>query len=76
MGVNGETLQLHTVYKKPYFLLKSRENPYQYCKSCENPYQVLQMYTRNNTDGNKLVIFSGIALYFGDNYIILMVLLS
>ena len=25
--------------------------------------------TRNNTDGNKLVIFSGIALYYGDNYI-------
>ena len=27
--------------------------------------------TRNNTDGNKLVIFSGIALYYGDNYILL-----
>ena len=26
--------------------------------------------TRNNTDGNKLVIFSGIALYYGDIYII------
>ena len=26
--------------------------------------------TRNNTDGNKLVIFSGIALYYGDNYIL------
>ena len=24
--------------------------------------------TRNNTDGNKLVIFSGIALYYGDDY--------
>ena len=24
--------------------------------------------TRNNTDGNKLVIFSGIASYYGDNY--------
>ena len=23
MGVNGEALQLHTVYKKPYFLLQS-----------------------------------------------------
>ena len=22
MGVNGEALQLHTVYKKPYFLLQ------------------------------------------------------
>ena len=26
--------------------------------------------TRSNTDGNKLVIFSGIASYYGDNYII------
>ena len=26
--------------------------------------------TRNNTDGNKLVIFSGIASYYGDNYIL------
>ena len=26
--------------------------------------------TRNNTDGNKLVIFSGIALYYGDTYIL------
>ena len=24
--------------------------------------------TRNNTDGNKLVIFSSIALYYGDTY--------
>ena len=28
------------------------------------------MRTRNNADGNKLVIFSGIALYYGDTYII------
>ena len=28
------------------------------------------LHTRNNTDGNKLVIFSGIALYYGDTYII------
>ena len=26
--------------------------------------------TRNNTDSNKLVIFSGIASYYGDNYIL------
>ena len=26
--------------------------------------------TRNNTDGNKLVIFYGIASYYGDNYIV------
>ena len=31
---------------------------------------LLMLRTRNNTDGNKLVIFSGIALYYGDNYII------
>ena len=43
MGVNGEALQLHAVYKKPYFYCKSRENPYQYYKSRENPYQVLQV---------------------------------
>ena len=28
------------------------------------------LHTRNNTDGNKLVIFSCIALYYGDNYIL------
>ena len=27
--------------------------------------------THNNTDGNKLVIFSGIALYYGDTYILI-----
>ena len=32
MGVNGEALQLHAVYKKPYFYYKSRENP------CQVPY--------------------------------------
>ena len=26
--------------------------------------------TRNNTDSNKLVIFSGIALYYDDTYIV------
>jgi len=26
--------------------------------------------TRNNTDSNKVVIFSGIASYYGDNYIL------
>ena len=31
---------------------------------------LLVLRTRNNTDGNKLVIFSGIASYYGDNYII------
>ena len=31
---------------------------------------LLVLRTRNNTDGNKLMIFSGIALYYVDNYII------
>ena len=44
MGVNGEALQLHSVYKKPYFFTaKSHDNPYQYYKSRENLYQVLQV---------------------------------
>ena len=30
---------------------------------------LLVLHTRNNTDGNKFVIFSGIAWYYGDNYI-------
>ena len=29
---------------------------------------LLVLHTRNNTDGNKLVIFSGVASYYGDNY--------
>ena len=41
MGVNGEALQLHAVYR--IFYCKSRENLYQYYKSHENPYQVLQV---------------------------------
>ena len=28
---------------------------------------LLVLRTRNNTDGNKLVVFSGIASYYGDN---------
>ena len=43
MRVNGEALQLHSVYKKPYFYCKSHKNLYQYYKSCENPYKVLQV---------------------------------
>ena len=31
---------------------------------------LLVLRTRNNTDGNKLMLFSGIALYYSDNYII------
>ena len=29
MGVDLEALQLHAVYRKPYFYYKSHENPYQ-----------------------------------------------
>ena len=43
MGVNGEALQLHAVYKSRIFYYKPREKPHQYYKSCENPYQVLQV---------------------------------
>ena len=103
MGVNGEALQLHAVYKKPYFLLQvTRESVsgttshVRYVRTCneiggsydkiiitivpsytgKNTTRLLPLAlllvlrTRNNTDGNKLVTFSGIALYYGDNYII------
>ena len=29
---------------------------------------LLVLRTRNNTDSNKLVIFSGLVLYYGDNF--------
>ena len=32
---------------------------------------LLVLHTHNNTDNNKLVIFSSIALYYGDTYILL-----
>ena len=104
MGVNGEALQLHVVYKKPHFFTTSHARiristtshariRIRYYKShalCLNDkiiitivpsYTVknitrllplallLVLHTRNNTDGNKL-IFSGIALYYGDIYIL------
>ena len=31
---------------------------------------LLVLHTHNNSDSNKLVIFSGIALYYGDTYIL------
>ena len=54
MGVNGEALQLHAVYKKPYFFTASHARirisstnhvriSIRYCKSRENPYRVLQV---------------------------------
>ena len=66
MGVNGEALQPYALYKKPYFLLEVTQESV----------SVLQVTresvsrTRNNTDGKKLVIFSGIALYYGGNYLV------
>ena len=36
---------------------------------------LLVLRTRNNTDSNKLIIFSGIALYYGDTYIIILLIL-
>ena len=31
---------------------------------------LLMLCTQNNTDGDKLITFSGIALHYGDNYIV------
>ena len=40
-------------------------------KSLSSQYQATsENITHNNTDGNKLMIFSGIALYYGDAYIL------
>ena len=122
MGVNGAALQLHAVYKMPYFLLQvtwesvsvlqvtwesvsvlqvtwesvsgtaSHARCIWTCNEIEGSYDkiiitiapsytgknitrllllalLLMLHTCNNTHGNKLVIFSGIALYYGDNYI-------
>ena len=113
MGANGEALQLHAAYKKPFFLLQvaresvsvlqvTRESVsdttshvrcVRLCNEIEGSYNkiiitivpsytgknitrllplalLLVLRTRNNTDGNKLVIFSAIASYYGDNYIL------
>ena len=86
MRVNGETLQLHAVYKKPYFVLqvtwefvlvlqvmytaskyamKSKVRMMNHYHHSSKLYRK-QMHTRNNTDGNKLMIFSSTPLYYGD----------
>ena len=100
MGVNGKALQLHSVHKKPYFLLQvtwesvsdtaSHTRCAWMCNENEGSYDktiittttqknitrllplalLLVLRTRNKTDGNKLVIFFGIALYYGDTCII------
>ena len=44
MGVNGEALQLHAVFKKPFFFTISHTRiRIRYCKSRENLYQVPQV---------------------------------
>jgi len=113
MGVNGEALQLHAVYKKSYLLLQvmresvsvlhvtwetvsgtaSHARCVWMCNEIEGLYDkiiitivssytgknitrllplalLVVLRTRNNTDGNKLRIFSSIALYCGDNNIV------
>ena len=66
MGVNGEALQLHTVYKELYFLLQvTRESISALQVMREIRIRLLPLAlllvlrTRSNTDGNN---FSGIAL--------------
>ena len=50
--------EVHTASQACYILMKS--------KVCIIK-SLLVLCTRNNTDGNKLVVFSSIALYYGDN---------
>ena len=70
MGVNGEALQLHTVYEKLYLL--SLEIIIMIVTSCTGksitcflPLTLLLLLrTYNNTTDNKLVMFSGMAWYY------------
>ena len=62
MGVNGEALQLHSVYKKPYFFYcKSRENLYQYYKSCKNPYQYYMYMYKSRENPYQVLQVTGAA---------------
>ena len=90
MGINGEALQLHEVYKKPYFFTTSHMHLSERAMKLKDKIIIttvpsytgkiivrllllallLVLRTRNNTDGNKLVIFSGKALYYGDTYML------
>ena len=71
MGVNGQALQLHAVYKKPCFFTTSHARDKIIITIEKNItfFFSLELFTRNNTDGNKLMIHSSIVLYYGDNYI-------
>ena len=63
MRVNGEALQLHTVYKK---LL---------CKSCENPYQVLLVTCTASERVMKIkdkIIITIVPSYTGEKYHLLV----
>ena len=80
--------QYYKSHENSYQCYKSHENSYQCYKSCvpcDGSYDKIIITTRllplallfvlrarNNTDGNKLVIFSGIAFYYGDTYITLL----
>ena len=66
MGVNGEALQLHAVYKKPYFFTASHTR----IRISTTSHVSHNTAACNNTDSNRVVIFSGIALYYGDNDIL------
>ena len=59
MGVNGEPLQLHAVYKKPYFF---------YYMSHKNLYQVLQVTSTASEHAMKLTVdISLTPSYTGNN---------
>ena len=83
MGVSREALQLHAVNTNPYLYYKSHENPYRVlqvmytafgAKVYQNEYHssvavgIVTHAARNNTDGNELVAFSIIALYYDEAY--------
>ena len=55
--------------------LGTRLHHYLCSRSCDNKYLLplallLVLSTHNNADSNKLMIFSGIDLYYGDTYIL------
>ena len=86
MGANGEALQLHAIFllqvTRCIRTCNEIEGSYDKIIITIVPSYTEKNITRllalllvlhscNNTDGNKLVIFSCITLYYGDNYIAL-----